>query len=135
MPGRIKIEKVTLSGFRAYLNEQTFSLLQGKTHKSLAIFAPNAKGKSSFVDAFEFFFSGDGTLARLGLRRSSMQAGKEALPLGDGRLILNADVYDIEYKNLQVATSLNCGFVITQNAGSARSKGVELDATARVRAC
>ena len=76
MPGPIKIEKVILSGFRAYLDEQTFSLLQGKTLRSLAIFAPNAKGKSSFVDAFEFFFSGDGTLARLGLRRSSMQAGK-----------------------------------------------------------
>jgi hypothetical protein len=80
MPGPIKIERVTLSGFRAYLNEQTFSLLQGKAHRSLAVFAPNAKGKSSFVDAFEFFFSADGTLARLGLRRSSMQAGREALP-------------------------------------------------------
>ena len=79
MPQRITIEQIHLGGFRAFLREQTFSLGQGGRTKSLAIFAPNAKGKSSLVDAIEFFFSHDGTLERLGQRRSGTQAGPEAL--------------------------------------------------------
>ena len=46
---------------------------------SLAIFAPNAKGKSSLVDAFEYYFSEDATLQRLGLRASQTQTGPAAL--------------------------------------------------------
>lgn len=79
MPGPVKIEKITLAGFRAFLNEQSISLVEGRQPKSLAVFAPNAKGKSSLVDAVEFFFSEEGTLARLGERRSALQAGREAL--------------------------------------------------------
>ena len=75
----ITIERLTIAGFRAYLHEQEVTLRQHATPKSLAVFAPNAKGKSSLVDALEFFFSEDGTLERLGQRRSGRQAGREAL--------------------------------------------------------
>jgi len=75
----ITLDRLTIAGFRAYLREQDVALRQGATPKSLAVFAPNAKGKSSLVDALEFFFSEDGTLERLGQRRSGRQAGREAL--------------------------------------------------------
>ncbi len=75
----ITIERLTIAGFRAYLREQEIALRRDGTPKSLAVFAPNAKGKSSLVDALEFFFSQDGTLERLGQRRSGRQAGREAL--------------------------------------------------------
>jgi len=79
MPSDITIEELSLAGFRAFLMEQTFKLRHGERPKSLAVFAPNAMGKSSLVDALEFFFSDEGTLKRLGKRRSGTQAGKEAL--------------------------------------------------------
>jgi hypothetical protein len=76
---RITLDRLTITGFRAYLREQEVALRQHATPKSLAVFAPNAKGKSSLIDALEFFFSEDGTLERLGQRRSGRQAGREAL--------------------------------------------------------
>ena len=76
---QINLEKLSISGFRAFLKEQHFLLSQKGNPKSLAVFAPNAKGKSSLVDAIEYFFSQDGTLKRIGLRRSGTQAGKEAI--------------------------------------------------------
>ncbi|MCH9028150.1 MAG: AAA family ATPase, partial [Bacteroidetes bacterium] len=76
---QINLEKLSISGFRAFLQEQHFLLFQKGSPKSLAIFAPNAKGKSSLIDAIEYFFSKDGTLKRIGLRRSGTQAGREAL--------------------------------------------------------
>jgi hypothetical protein len=75
----INIEGLTVSGFRAFLQEQTISLARGGKPISLAVFAPNAKGKSSIVDAMEFFFSEDGTLEKLGQRRSGTKAGPDAL--------------------------------------------------------
>lgn len=72
-----KISRLRISGFRAYLDEVTFELKGGK---SLAVFAPNGHGKSSLVDALEFLLSDEGTLAKLGVRKSSNQAGIEALP-------------------------------------------------------
>ncbi len=66
---RIYLEKITISGFRAFLKEQNFLLYENNSPKSLAIFAPNAKGKSSLIDAIEYFFSMDGTIKRIGLRR------------------------------------------------------------------
>jgi hypothetical protein len=75
----ITLDRLTIAGFRAYLHEQEIALRQHATPKSLAVFAPNAKGKSSLVDALEFFFSEDGTLERLGQRRSGRQAGRDAL--------------------------------------------------------
>jgi hypothetical protein len=76
---RINLEKLSISGFRAFLKEQNFLLYQNGSPRSLAIFAPNAKGKSSLIDSIEYFFSKDGTLKRIGLRRSGTQAGREAL--------------------------------------------------------
>jgi ABC-type lipoprotein export system ATPase subunit len=70
------IQTLTLSGFRAYLQPQTFNFNQ---KRCLAIFAPNGTGKSSVIDALEFMFSKDGTLERLGLRAVNNQAGLQAL--------------------------------------------------------
>lgn len=75
----ITIESFDIQGFRAYLQLQTFSLRKGNKPASLAIFAPNAKGKSSLVDAFEYYFSQNATLQRLGLRASQTQTGPAAL--------------------------------------------------------
>jgi len=72
----IKLQAITVQGFRAYLAPQSFDLRPGK---SLAIFAPNAKGKSSLVDAIEVFFSETGSLVRLGAKKSDTKAGPEAL--------------------------------------------------------
>jgi energy-coupling factor transporter ATP-binding protein EcfA2 len=72
----IKLQEISLQGFRAYLAKQSFDLRPGK---SLAVFAPNARGKSSLVDAIEVFFSETGSLARLGQKKSDTKAGPEAL--------------------------------------------------------
>ena len=79
MTTQITIDSFKVQGFRAYLKPQTFSLRKGNRHMSLAIFAPNAKGKSSLVDAFEYYFSEDATLQRIGLRASQTQTGPAAL--------------------------------------------------------
>ena len=75
----ITIESIEVQGFRAYLKPQSFLLRDGKRTKSLALFASNAKGKSSLVDAVEYYFSEDATLQRLGQRASQSQAGPAAL--------------------------------------------------------
>ena len=75
----ITIEALKLEGFRAFLQPQTITLHRGKTPLSLAVFAPNAKGKSSLVDAFEYYFSEDATLARLGKRSAQTHAGPLAM--------------------------------------------------------
>lgn len=85
MAGPIKIEAVRLEGFRAYLQPQIFPLWRGKTPLSLAVFAPNAKGKSGLVDAFEFYFSDDATLERLGKRTMDRHAGRIAMEHVDAR--------------------------------------------------
>ena len=75
----VSIESLDIQGFRAYLRHQAFSFYQGNKPSNLAIFAPNAKGKSSLIDAFEYYFSPDATLARLGRRVAQAQAGPAAL--------------------------------------------------------
>ncbi len=79
MSEKLFIEALLLRGFRAYLAEQQFPLFRGRIPISLAVFAPNAKGKSSLVDALEFYFSEEGTLDRIGPKRSGTKAGPEAL--------------------------------------------------------
>jgi ABC-type hemin transport system ATPase subunit len=77
MPGApILIHSLTLSGFRAYLEPATFDF---SARRSLAIFGPNGKGKSGFVDGLEFLLSDAGTIKRLGLRAANNQAGVTAL--------------------------------------------------------
>lgn len=75
----ITIEALKLEGFRAYLQPQTVNLYRGRKPLSLAVFAPNAKGKSSLVDAFEYYFSHEATLARLGKRSAQTHAGPLAM--------------------------------------------------------
>jgi ABC-type hemin transport system ATPase subunit len=70
------LKSLTISGFRAFLKPKTFDF--SRKH-CLAIFAPNGSGKSSVIDALEFFFSEDGTLERLGQRAVNNQAGPAAL--------------------------------------------------------
>ena len=79
MTDPITIESIEVAGFRAYLESQSFTLQTSKRHASLAVFAPNATGKSSLVDAFEFYFSEVGSLERLGQRASQTQAGPGAM--------------------------------------------------------
>ena len=79
MKDPITIESFEMAGFRAYLEPQTFALNTSKRRKSLVVYAPNATGKSSLVDAFEFYFSEIGSLERLGQRRSQTQAGPTAM--------------------------------------------------------
>ena len=75
----ITLERLIVSGFRAYLKPESFAFRRGKHALSLSIFAPNAQGKSSLVDAFEFYFSNDATLERLGVKAVDRQAGRNAL--------------------------------------------------------
>jgi len=75
----LTIEALKIEGFRAYLQPQIVNLYRGKTPLSLAIFAPNAKGKSSLVDAIEYYFSEDATLSRLGKRQAQTHAGPLAM--------------------------------------------------------
>jgi len=70
------LQSLSLSGFRAYLQPKTFDFSK---KRCLAIFAPNGSGKSSVIDAFEFMFSKDGSLERLGQRAINNQAGPLAL--------------------------------------------------------
>jgi hypothetical protein len=79
MSNPITIEAFRLEGFRAFLEPQCFPLHRGNAVLNLAVFAPNARGKSSMVVAFEFFFSPDATLARLGMRAAERYAGRGAL--------------------------------------------------------
>ena len=79
MTDPITIEAFEIAGFRAYLEPQTFTLGTSKRRKSLVVYAPNATGKSSLIDAFEFYFSDKGSLSRLGQRVSPTQAGPKAM--------------------------------------------------------
>jgi iron complex outermembrane receptor protein len=49
----------------------------------------------------------------------------------DNRLTVNGAVYYIDWKNIQVSENLNCGFDFGANAGSANSKGAELEIAAK----
>jgi hypothetical protein len=81
----ITIDAFKLEGFRAYLQPQKVPLYRGNTTLSLAVFAPNAKGKSSLIDAFEYYFSPEATLARLGKRSAQTHAGPLAMEHVDAR--------------------------------------------------
>ena len=53
------------------------------------------------------------------------------LGLADGRIQVNADVYRIDWNNIQSTQNAGaCGVVFTTNAGNARSQGVEVSAQA-----
>ena len=73
------IEKMELQGFRVFLQKQTLSLASNGAPLSLAIFGPNARGKSSLVDSIEYYFSSDSTLERLGRWTLQTRAGPIAV--------------------------------------------------------
>jgi len=50
----------------------------------------------------------------------------------DRRLVANAAVFYIDYEDIQATRRLNCGFGFTDNAGSARSVGVEMELFAKL---
>ncbi len=50
----------------------------------------------------------------------------------DGRLTVNADVYYIEWNNVQQLINQSCGYPLTQNAGNAQSYGPELEISAQL---
>jgi DNA repair exonuclease SbcCD ATPase subunit len=70
------ISALKISGFRAYLEPQTFDFTQ---KPCLALYGPNATGKSGLVDALEFHLSESGTLERLGAKTLNNFAGPSAL--------------------------------------------------------
>lgn len=79
MSPSITIDELQLEAFRVYLKPQTFTLHRKSSPLSLAVFAPNARGKSSLVDSFEYYFSDLGTLERLGNSTGDSNAGPIAL--------------------------------------------------------
>jgi energy-coupling factor transporter ATP-binding protein EcfA2 len=114
----ILIQSLTLSGFRAYLESTTFDF---STKRSLGVFGPNGKGKSGFVDGFEFLLSDTGTIKRLGLRAANNQAGVAALP---------HDLAAEKNKTSEVRISLKQGKTLTECARSVsgdRTRPPELD--------
>lgn len=62
----IIIDKIVIRGFRGFLDNKEIKT-RNKDKKNLAIFAPNAAGKSSFVDALEYYFYG--TIERVGKKK------------------------------------------------------------------
>jgi iron complex outermembrane receptor protein len=61
----------------------------------------------------------------------NFEVGEKAKLL-DNRLVVNADVYYIKWKQVQQVVNQNCGYPLTENAGDAASYGPELEITARV---
>ena len=80
MAESVIIEQIDLQGFRGFLKPQ--SIVVRKSHQnSLAIFAPNGNGKSSLVDALEYYFKeGTATLDRLGVKATDKKAGRKYVP-------------------------------------------------------
>jgi exonuclease SbcC len=57
----MKIDKITIDGFRAYESKQEFDFTndKGKTSSLVLIYAPNGFGKTSFFDGVEWSFTGE----------------------------------------------------------------------------
>ena len=80
MTESIIIEQIDLQGFRGFLKPQSIVVRKGRQN-SLAIFAPNGNGKSSLVDALEYYFKeGTATLDRLGVKATDKKAGRKYVP-------------------------------------------------------
>jgi recombinational DNA repair ATPase RecF len=103
MDDPIVIRELSLSGFRAYLETQTFNF---SSKPCLAVYGPNAMGKSSLVDGVEFYLSDTGTLERLGARTANNQAGPIALK-----------------HNLAEEKGVSCSVSMTFSAGKALLSG------------
>lgn len=71
-----RLRSVRLEAFRAYLQPCSFDLAE---KPGLAIFAPNACGKSSLIDALELLLAPDDLLGRLGQKEQGNDPGPRAL--------------------------------------------------------
>jgi iron complex outermembrane receptor protein len=49
-----------------------------------------------------------------------------------GRLVINADAYYIDWRDVQTRLGLNCSYFFTDNKGSITSKGIEVETTFHV---
>lgn len=56
----------------------------------------------------------------------------EKAKLAGGRMTLNADVYYVDWQDVQTRLQLNCSYFFTDNKGSITSKGVEVESTIRL---
>ena len=56
----------------------------------------------------------------------------EKAKLANGRMTFNADVYYIDWSDVQTRLLLNCSYFFTENAGSITSRGVEAESTFRI---
>lgn len=76
----INISKIIIQGIKGILKPVELSLGKASKPCSLAIFAPNACGKSGIADALEYFFDEKGEVDHLGIRFDSETGGKAAIP-------------------------------------------------------
>ena len=77
MTESVIIDQIDLRGFRGFLKPQSI-LIRKRHQNSLAIFAPNGTGKSSLVDALEYYFKeGKATIGRLGVNATDRHAGRK----------------------------------------------------------
>lgn len=74
----IRVSKIVIQGIKGILKPVELSLGKASKPCSLAIFAPNACGKSGIADALEYFFQGE--VEHLCIRSDSEAGGKAALP-------------------------------------------------------
>ena len=73
------VARIVLDGVRAYNDRQDIVLSDTAPKKNLVLFAQNGLGKSSIVDALEYFFSDDGVIERFGKINSDTKAGRESI--------------------------------------------------------
>jgi outer membrane receptor protein involved in Fe transport len=80
-------------------------------------------------------------LAAYGYKEAPLTFGPDSLwnysvgekaKLAGGRVVLNADAYYIDWKDVQTRLGLNCSYFFTDNKGSITSKGVELESTVKL---
>ena len=76
------VGRLGIQGVKGVLDRAgDFSLSKGRSPRSIAIYAPNACGKSGYADAVEYLFSEDGGVAHLGKGGAdSEHGGKHAIP-------------------------------------------------------
>lgn len=72
------VERLSIQGFRGFLDRRELELCAGKSANSLCIYGDNGCGKSSVGDAVEFFFKPDGILDRLKKSQTENNAGISA---------------------------------------------------------
>ena len=76
------VTKLSIEGVKGVLDRAgDFELAKKRSPRSIAIYAPNACGKSGYADAVEYLFSEDGGVDHLGkVGADSERGGKQAIP-------------------------------------------------------